>query len=826
MAGRANPNLKQRALVVAGIAIAIIVVMVVNQVWQTRGVTVTTARRDVQQFGQILEANTDITLQSMTLILDHVVETARGRSLGAVAAPVTDRFISIADNWALIHSVALITRNGTIRDAASRGSDGRLHGLAHPLDVSDRPIFRFLRDSDSARGEFYIIRPQADLVSGVRVIAITKVILDDAGAFLGACIVTVSVEAFTKLYAALLPARYTSVELFRRDGILLVSTDANRRNEVTSQEKSLVKEIISSSSAGVFRIRSLDDGNGNLLSYRALQRYPIVLSVKASWLPFMERWRESSKVWAASALFGVLVIVAFTVWLIRRITAEQAAQQALIENERRLLEAQRLSGIGYYEHAVRNGKLAWSSNMYDIHGRDPKTFDPGETGYLDMVVAEDKPKVFSAYRAFEENPASGHLECRIMRPDGQIRHIRYSWKILDAGISSPASVFGVAQDVTAIRNAEDIIRDDEERMRDIVECSSDYIWELNSKGAITLFNAAAIMQFGANDGAGLKILTSETSDVDDGDIAFLRQTIRNRLKFRSLLVPVKNTEGDVRWVRISGNPRFDTHGRYLGYRGAGTDVTELYHRQERNEAHRKAEALGRLASGMAHEINNLLQPIVIYANLGASEKDLAGTIRQYFNRIGLAAERSMMIVKNVLAFARQTPPSRESVNVGDAVRETVDLLSGTLPAGAVITFNEETDDLCVRVDRTGLTQVLTNLVTNAAEALPGGGSIDVSVNAVNLTPDVAQSLVLVPGLYCRLKVEDTGWGIPPDQLGKVFDPFFTTKSQGKGTGLGLSVVSGLARSWGGTVTVESIAGTGTCFTVYLPIAERHLQAAQ
>jgi len=464
--------------------------------------------------------------------------------------------------------------------------------------------------------------------------------------------------------------------------------------------------------------------------------------------------------------------------------------------------------------------------MFEIHGRDPATFDPSETAFIDVVVAEDKPRVFAAYRAFEENPASGNLECRILRPDGQIRHIRYNWKILENDISSAASIFGVAQDVTAIRNAEDIIRDDEERMRDIVECSSDYIWELNSKGAITLFNAAAITQFGAGDGAGLKVMTSEASDTEDGDVTFLRQTIRNRLKFRSLLIPVKNAEGDIRWVRISGNPRFDAHGRYLGYRGAGTDVTELYHRQERNEAHRKAEALGRLASGMAHEINNLLQPIVIYANLGAAEKDLAGTLRQYFNRIGLAAERSMMIVKNVLAFARQTPPNRESVNVGHAVRETVDLLSGTLPAGTIINVNEDTDELSVRVDRTGLTQVLTNLVTNAAEALVDGGKIDVCVNAVSLAPDVAQSLVLVPGVYCRLKVEDTGRGIPPDQLGKVFDPFFTTKSQGKGTGLGLSVVSGLARSWGGTVAVESTPGSGTCFTVYLPIAERHLQAAQ
>jgi len=352
MAGGANPNLKQRALVVAGIAIAIIVVIVVNQIWQTHNVTITAARRDAQQFGQILEANTDITLQSMTLILDHAVETARSRSNGNTTSPITDRLISIADNWALIHSVALIEPDGTIRNAASRGSDGRLHPITHSLNVSDKGVFRFLRDSDSARGAFYIIRPQADLVSGVRVIAISKVILDDAGVFLGACVVTVSVDAFTKLYAGLLPSRYTSVELFRRDGILLASTDVNRKGKVSLTEQALIKEMGASPSAGVYRVTSLDDSSGNLLSYRALQRYPIVISIKASWSQFMERWWESSIVLAASAMFGVLVIIAFTLWLIRRITAEQAAKWALIENERRIMESQRLSGIGYYEQSV------------------------------------------------------------------------------------------------------------------------------------------------------------------------------------------------------------------------------------------------------------------------------------------------------------------------------------------------------------------------------------------------------------------------------------------------------------------------------------------
>ncbi len=828
MAVGANPNLKQRTLIVAGMALGIIAVMVINQVWQTYDATVATARRDVQQFTQILEANTDITFQSVTLILDHAVEATRQRKGDPLTdQAIADRFIAIADNWALIHSVTQVGADGIVHGAVTRGADGRLHALQGPLDASHHPMFLYHRNLQTAGRAFFISRPSRDIASSQRIIGVTKTIYDDAGNFHGFYMVTVAVDAFTRIYAGLLPSRYAAVELFRRDGALLASTNAARKSELSENEKLLIREMVPASTSGVYRITSSGGESGNLLSYRVLERYPIIIAVTANWFQFMARWWESSLVLIISALTGALVIVGLTWWLVRRISAEHSAKQALQKNERNILESQRLSGIGYYEHGLRASRFRWSSNMFEIHGLHPETFSPSNETYIDLVIPEDKPHVLAVWADFERSPRSGSLECRITRPDGELRHIRYSWKILEDGGAGLDRVFGVAQDVTAMRNAEDTIREDEERLRDIVECSSDYIWELNANGAITMFSGAAVLQFGDGADAGFKILTNEASDVEGGDEAALQRSIKNRVKFRSLMVPIKNAKADVRWVRISGNPRFDSQGRYLGYRGAGTDVTEFYHRQERDEAHRRAEALGRLASGMAHEINNLLQPIVIYANLGTAQDGLATIVRQYFGRIGLAAERSMMIVKNVLAFARQSPPSRENVSVLDVVRETVDLIGDTLTPGTSLSVSDgATNDLLVRVDRTGLTQVLANLLTNAAEALPSGGRIGVTVNAVNLAGDAAKALNLAPGLYCRLMVEDNGAGIPADQLGKVFDPFFTTKPQGKGTGLGLSVVSGLAKSWGGAVAVDSGIGAGTCFTVYLPVAEAQLQAAQ
>ena len=407
------------------------------------------------------------------------------------------------------------------------------------MDASHHPIVLFHRDPLTAGRAFFITRPARDIASSQRIIGVTKSVYDEKGSFRGFYIVTVAVDAFTRIYAGLLPSRYTAVELFRRDGALLASTNTSRKPELSENEKLLIKEMVPTSPSGVYSITSADRDSGNLLSYRVLERYPIVIAVTANWFQFMERWWESSIVLVVSALIGALVITALTWWLVRWIGAEQAAKQALLKNERNILESQRLSGIGHYEHGLHAQDLGWSSNMFDIHGIDAGKFDPSQDSYIDLVVPEDKPKVLATWAAFARVPRSGSLECRITQPDGELRHIRYSWKILEDMGTGPERVFGVAQDVTAMRNAEDTIRDDEERLRDIVGCSSDYIWELNANGAITLFSAAAVNQFSEGDDAGFKILTNEASNVEGGDAPALQRAIKSRTRFRSPLEPIK-----------------------------------------------------------------------------------------------------------------------------------------------------------------------------------------------------------------------------------------------------------------------------------------------
>jgi signal transduction histidine kinase len=360
-----------------------------------------------------------------------------------------------------------------------------------------------------------------------------------------------------------------------------------------------------------------------------------------------------------------------------------------------------------------------------------------------------------------------------------------------------------------------------------LECSSDFIWENDANGVMTLFAGRDGESFMPNLGRhGGDAEFPEGAPEGQHDLEAFRRAIERREKFRSLVVPLRGQNGDVRWIRTSGNPLFSADGRFLGYRGAGADITEFRRQRQIDEDRRKAEALGRLASGIAHEINNLLQPIIIYATFGSGDGSAGVGQRRYFARITRAAEAASQIVRNVLSFARQRPPSCEDVPVAEVVRETIDLLGEAQPSGIVPVVRPISGTCIVRADRSGFAQMLTNLVTNAAEAMPHGGTITISAAEADVGPEEANLLGVRPGAYCVLTVADTGPGIPSDQIDKVFDPFFTTKPQGKGTGLGLSVVAGHAKSWGGTATVASTIGAGTTFAIYIPMAERQMLAAQ
>ncbi|HMA93561.1 MAG TPA: ATP-binding protein, partial [Polyangiaceae bacterium] len=239
---------------------------------------------------------------------------------------------------------------------------------------------------------------------------------------------------------------------------------------------------------------------------------------------------------------------------------------------------------------------------------------------------------------------------------------------------------------------------------------------------------------------------------------------------------------------------------------------ELYYRALLHS--QKLEAVGSLAGGVAHDLSNLLQ--VIRFNVDSlrerADRDSYGRLEE----IGQVTERAVGLVRQLLLFSRKQPMARRVLDLGDVVRDLVRLLRRVIPEN-VRTHVEIDEHLPpVRADVSAIEQLLMNLMLNARDAMPNGGSIHVSVSRTRRVPPerirIKSSMEQV-----ALLVRDAGPGMAEDVLGRIFDPFFTTKVHS--SGLGLSVVHGVAEEHGGWVEVSSVVGQGSCFAVYLPVAE-------
>jgi signal transduction histidine kinase len=231
----------------------------------------------------------------------------------------------------------------------------------------------------------------------------------------------------------------------------------------------------------------------------------------------------------------------------------------------------------------------------------------------------------------------------------------------------------------------------------------------------------------------------------------------------------------------------------------------------------RLETIGRLAGGVAHEINNSLVPILVYAQVVYDALPSESPGREHVLRILLSARRSKEVVKKVLTFSRQLDSGKlEILDLSGPIEEVVDLLATSAPPAIRVVKRIEPGCPAVRADATLINSLTMNLCTNAIQAMrASGGTLTVSLGSRAVT-DINATLGAVASCL-ELCVEDTGHGMSAATLEQIFEPFFTTRAPGEGTGLGLAVVHGIAENLGATVRVDSTPGVGTTFRVWFPI---------
>jgi PAS domain S-box-containing protein len=284
-------------------------------------------------------------------------------------------------------------------------------------------------------------------------------------------------------------------------------------------------------------------------------------------------------------------------------------------------------------------------------------------------------------------------------------------------------------------------------------------------------------------------------------------------------IPVASKSGqrlmvDSRWTLLR-----DGEGRPKSILTIDTDVTERKKLEQQFLRAQRMESIGTLAGGIAHDLNNVLAPILmsielLRLELERQEKD------EILDTIESSARRGAEMVGQVLSFARGVEGRRLSVQVKHLVRDVAKITSETFPRNIEIRTEIPSNLPLVLGDPTQIHQVLLNLSVNARDAMPRGGTLTFSAQSLVLDDQYAGlSPEAKPGRHVLIQVEDTGTGIAPEILEKIFDPFFTTKEPGKGTGLGLSTSLAIVRSHGGFIRAYSEPGTGSRFRVYLPSTE-------
>ncbi|MFO7177947.1 MAG: PAS domain-containing protein, partial [Pseudomonadota bacterium] len=410
-----------------------------------------------------------------------------------------------------------------------------------------------------------------------------------------------------------------------------------------------------------------------------------------------------------------------------------------------------------------------------------------------------------------------------VRKDGSRVWVDVRLTRFDDADGRPAGVIGISRDVTERKLLEATMRRDARilaELHDAVICG-------DATGNVVYLNAAAERIFGWN---RAELLGRRVHEPLPAASAVLVERLTRRALAGEATESVdfehRRADGSGVWIAYRAYPLLDAAGKVTGTVALATDVTE----RRRAEAERrqleqqllhaqKMEIIGTLAGGIAHDFNNILTAILMYAELCLLEAQQATSLSEGLNEIKAACLRAKDLVQRILTFSRFQEPEPKPVDLRLVVKDACKLLRVMLPATLDIRVDLPERPTSALADANQIHQVLLNLGSNAAHAMQNTGELTISVRAIGLdAPLPVRGGVLLPRRYVRIAVIDRGHGMSDETLARIFDPFFTTKRPGEGTGLGLPIVRGIVQNHGGGITVESVPGEGSVFTVYLPAA--------
>ncbi|MEA5463736.1 hybrid sensor histidine kinase/response regulator [Leptothoe sp. PORK10 BA2] len=500
----------------------------------------------------------------------------------------------------------------------------------------------------------------------------------------------------------------------------------------------------------------------------------------------------------------------------------QQAEQALRESEAALRQSQHqyqslaeTSPVGIFRTDTQGNYVYVNRQWCDMTGL---TFEQArQTESLTHALhPDDRDHVVQAWQAALKKGLPFRLEYRFQRPNGTITWV-FGQAVPER--SNDADVLGYVGTITDISDRKFAQHQVREQAA-LLDVTTDAILVRGMNGIISFWNKGAETLYGWSAEEALGQDADQLLYADEPDDEEIYQSLMREGSWKGERKQVTQTGQAItvmsRWTLVT-----DEQGQPNAILTVNTDITQAKQLESRFLRAQRLESIGILASGIAHDLNNILTPIYGVADLLPLQlPDVDEVIQNEFEILKNSAKRGSQIINQMLLFAKGVEGDRSLLSIRYLIKEIRSFVHNTFPKSIEIAVDLPKNIDSVKGDETQLHQVFMNLFVNARDAMPDGGKLTIS--AMNLQLDrafVSSHLNVEAGPYVVVTVADTGTGIPSDKLAYIFDPFFSTKQAHGGTGLGLSTVHGIIQSHGGFITVDTEVGQGTQFRVYLPAIE-------
>ena len=500
--------------------------------------------------------------------------------------------------------------------------------------------------------------------------------------------------------------------------------------------------------------------------------------------------------------------------------------------EQRLDTVLRAGRMGTWVWDLETHTSVFNQQEFELLGLEASTGPVSSDVFFQRVHDEDRKEL--ERRVGQAISGSGHFEheFRVVRADGEVRWIAGRGQVIPSASLGARQMFGVNYDITDLKRHEEEMETANYLLEMVLnnipqgvfwkDRNSIYLGCNPLVGEMAGFRDPSEM-IGKND----LELPTVTREQAESFISVDREVMATGEPQIGIVDASRHPDGRLIWLETNKVPLRDSRGEIVGVLGTWTDITGKRKLEEQLRQSQKMEAFGQLAAGVAHDFNNLLTVITGYSDILMMNLEEDDPRRSAVVSIGNAAERAAALTRQLVAFSRLTVLDPRITNLNRIVEEMDGILRRLI--GGNITFTTSLDGELwpVKVDQSQIGQVLLNLVINARDAMPAGGTLTIETRNIVLDEAMAATMeVATPGKFSMLAVSDTGIGIPEDELVRVFEPFFTTKGPGKGTGLGLAVVHGIVKQSGGSIEVVSEPGAGSTFRICLPAVEEDQEAAK